>query len=154
MLTPKLLCIGGLQLNAWVVKQAVKSTPRAVPPKRCSPPNSSWLGNFEQIHSSLEILADWGTPFFYNILIFVINIENNEFKIDSTCLQLYNKLLFTIYDRCFWYIQHFNFRKRCSFSVPSWLEKEEQPSWLGKKGTPFCKMFMFKKYYFAVVYTC
>ena len=36
----------------------MKSTSRAVPQKRCSPPNFSWLGNFEEIHSSLEILAD------------------------------------------------------------------------------------------------
>ena len=31
------------------------------------------------------------------------------------------------------------FAKRCSFSVPSWLETEKQLSWLGKKGTPFAK---------------
>ena len=38
--------------------KVVKSTSRPVPPKSCSPPNSSWLGNVEEIHSSLEILAD------------------------------------------------------------------------------------------------
>ena len=67
---------------------------------------------------------------------------------------MYNNQLFTIFDRYCWYIQHFNFHKRCSFSVPSWLEKEEQPSWLGKKGTPFCKMSMFKNHYFVVVHAC
>ena len=35
----------------------VKSTPRAVPHKRCSPANLSWLGDFEEILSSLEIFA-------------------------------------------------------------------------------------------------
>ena len=35
----------------------VKSTPRAVPHKSCSPANPSWLGDFEDIRSSLEILA-------------------------------------------------------------------------------------------------
>ena len=41
----------------------LKSISRVVPPKSCSPPISSWLGNFEIIHSSLEIWGVWGTPF-------------------------------------------------------------------------------------------
>ena len=40
------------------------------------------------------------------------------------------------------------FCKRCSLSAPSWLEKEEQLSWLSWLG--FCKIFMFKKEYFVV----
>ena len=39
------------------------STTRAVPRKRCSQANPSWLGDFEEIISRLEILTFWGTPF-------------------------------------------------------------------------------------------
>ena len=106
-----------------------KSASRVVPDKRCSLPNSSWLGNLEKMLSSLEIWAIWGTPFFDNFLIFVMYSDNNYFKLDKVCLQLSYELLFAIYSVLFSYIQHFKFPKRCSFSFPSWLEKEKEPSW-------------------------
>ena len=71
--------------------------------------------------------------------------------IDLNCLQLSYNLLFFINDGLFSYIQQLKYCKRCSFFVPSWLEKEEQLSWLGKKWTRFCKNSMFKKEHFAVV---
>ena len=40
-----------------LLSEFVKSTPRAVPHKSCSPANPSWLGDLEEIRSSLEILA-------------------------------------------------------------------------------------------------
>ena len=48
---------------AVVVLILMKSTSRAVPQKRCSPTNFSWLGKFEKILSSLELLDVCGTPF-------------------------------------------------------------------------------------------
>ena len=38
-------------------KPQSKSTARAVPYKSCSPANPSWLGDFDENRSSLEILA-------------------------------------------------------------------------------------------------
>ena len=47
-------------------------------------------------------------------------------------MQLYDKLLFTIVDMQLSYIKHLKFRKRVSFFVLSWLEKEKSLSRLGK----------------------
>ena len=58
-----------------VPKTKLKTTSRAVPQKRCSPPISSWLGNFEKIHSSLEIWVVCGKQFFYKFLVIEIIIS-------------------------------------------------------------------------------
>ena len=41
-------------------------------------------------------------------------------------------------------IQHFNFRKRCSFSVPSWLERKNSRAGLEKRNT-FLQKFNIQK---------
>ena len=67
----------------------MKNTSRAVPQKSCSPPISSWLGNFEKIHSCLEIWAVWRTPFLidskflqYSVKIIILKL----IKLDCSCL--------------------------------------------------------------------
>ena len=60
----------GQRQHFQMVSILMKSTPRAVPHKRCSPPNLSWLGDFHEILSSLEIFAVWETPFLINFFIF------------------------------------------------------------------------------------
>ena len=51
----------------------------------------------------------------------------------------------------FSYIQHFNVGKGCSFSVPSWLEKENSPAGLEHVIT-FLQNVDVKKKYFEVVH--
>ena len=106
-------CISMLSLletkNTTCELSHVKRTSRAVPKKRCSPPISNWLRNLHKIVSSLEIWDVWGTPFWNNLLIFVIYSGNHYFEIDNTCLWLPNKLLFAIYDIWLSYIHNFNF---------------------------------------------
>ena len=91
--------------------------------------------------------------FFEEISILTKNSRNNYFENDKTCLRLSNKLYFARYDTLFGYTQHFNFRKRCSFSVPSWLEKENQPSLLGKKEHLFAKFKCSKTILFVSIIT-
>ena len=47
-------------------------------PTSCSPPMSSWLGNYEKFHSSLGILVVANTSF-DNFFIFIRSSENNYF---------------------------------------------------------------------------
>ena len=47
--------------------------------------------------------------------------------------------------------KHFNFRKRCSFSVQSYLYKEKHPSWLGKNEN-FLQNFNVEKHYLVFVH--
>ena len=56
-------------LAACKERASMKSTSRPVPHKRFSPANPSWLGKFDEIRSSLEILAVFGKPFFDNFFI-------------------------------------------------------------------------------------
>ena len=64
------LCIWRSAPITWMTSRELKkSTPRAVPHKRCFQANLSWLGDFEEILSSLEIFAFWETPFFDNFFI-------------------------------------------------------------------------------------
>ena len=51
----------------------------------------------------------------------------------------------------FFMIDDFVIFNCCSSSAPSWLEKEEQLSWLWKKWTPFCRIFMIKNKFFLFV---
>ena len=129
----------------------MKSTMRAIPQKRCSPPISNRLGVFEAIHSSLEMRAFWGTPFFDYLLIFTIWSENNYFKIKWSCMQLSNKLLFARYASQFGKVKHFNLCKRCSFSVSSWLRRRNSPAGLGKRST-FLQKQNVHSHYFVVLH--
>ena len=45
-------------------------------------------------------------------------------------------------------------QKGVFFYVPSWLEKEKQPCWLGKSEYLFVKCLYKKKYYFAIAHSC
>ena len=76
-----------------------KSTWRAVPRKRCSPANLSWLGDFYILRNTFLIIS-----------------------LFCNWLQLSYILVFV-------YINFF----KAFLSAPSWLEKQEQLSWLGKK---------------------
>ena len=94
ILLPGLPNIHRLRLNENAV---MKSTPRAVPHKSCSQANLSWLGDFEEFLSSLEIFPFWGTPFllFLNLIIIY---ENNLLQINRYWWQLSYSLLFVFHD--------------------------------------------------------
>ena len=70
----------------------------------------------------------------------------NLIKIAYNCLIA---RFFAINDGWFSYFQHLYYCKRFFFA-PSWLEKEEQLGWLGKKLTPVRKILMVKNMYFVV----
>ena len=113
--------------------RSVKSIRRVVPHKRCSPPNSGWLGNFEKILSSIEIWTVWGTHF-KTISLFswqvVGIIISKVIKRACICIINYN-LQYVMVNLV--KLNILLICKRCSFSIPSWLEKKEKLSgWIGK----------------------
>ena len=109
---------------------------------RCYPKNGvprriqTGLENWEKF-SSFQILAMWGTPFSYSFFIFKTSSESNNFQIENPCLQFYNRLLFSIYDRKSSYIQRFNLCKEVLFLFQ--VQRENQPRRLGKSEHLFAK---------------
>ena len=108
----------------------VKSTPRAVPQKRCSSSIFIWLGKFEE-HLILKKMQIWPTHI-WNITLF----NRESYVYTTTKWQGFPyKLFFLLYTMQIWLLQ-----KVFPFSSRAGSDGSEQLSWLVKKEHLFQKI--------------
>ena len=137
-----LVCMGDNKCTAFngeIGCLTKKSISRAVPHKRCSTQNSSWIGNVEKILSSLENLAVSGTV--DNFLIFAISVYKCKIVISKlikcacSCILICYLPDITVS----WFNQTFRFLQKMFLFSSSWLELKH-PSCLWKMNTFFVQL--------------